>query len=103
MNGWLSSLPPRIQGLMTLIISASVVLVGVLVGRVLEDQFYPIVIPLGCAVAPSGLFQIITGHSRDDIAHRRVPLPLMIGLFASMLLGGLIGLELNKLFFGVRW
>ena len=103
MNRWLSSLPPRVQGLVTLLIAVSVVAVGFFVARLLGNQFYPVILPAAGFITPMGLFQAVTGFSRDDMANRRVPQGLMLGVLFAMALGALVGLEANRAFFGVRW
>lgn len=103
MNAWLSSLPPRLQGVATLLISATVVVVGLLMARLLRNEFYPIVFPAAGCIAPMGLFQIITGYGRDEMRTRRVPGPLMVFLLVLMVVGALVGLEANRVVFGVRW
>jgi hypothetical protein len=103
MNAWLSSLPPRLQGVAALLISATVVVVGLFTARLMRTEFYPVVFPAAGFLAPMGLFQIITGYGRDDMTHRRVPGPLMGFLMLPMIVGALGGLEANRVVFGVRW
>ena len=99
----LNSLPPRTQGLATIVIAAGVGLVGLLVARVLGDQFYPIVFPMAGLLAGMGLFQAVSGHSRDDLEKQRVPRAAVGAMFLLNLLGVLCGLGLNRFLYGVWW
>lgn len=102
MNRWLNSLPPRLQGLAAIGIGLAVVAAGLLVARMLGRQFLPVINPLSGLVLGMGLFQVITGHSRDDLANRRVPQGLMLAAVFAMAGGVFLGLEANLAFFGVR-
>lgn len=103
MHDQLNALPPRTQGLVTLVIAAVVVVVGLAVAGMLEDQFYPIIFPAAGFITPMGLFQLLTGYSRDDMANQRVPRALMLGVLVACALGVVVGLEANKAIFGLRW
>ena len=65
MSTGFNALPPRMQGVATLAVAAGAALVGVLVARMLETQYYPIVFPLSGFAAGLGLFQIVSGYGRD--------------------------------------
>ena len=99
----LNSLPPRTQGLAAVVIAVGVGLVGLLVARMLGDQFYPIVFPMAGLLAGLGLFQAVSAYSRDDIEKQRIPRAAVGAMFLLNLIGVLCGLALNRFLYGVWW
>jgi len=103
MSGWLARQPPRLQGAIACAVGVGVALTGVWVGRMLQDQYYPIVIPGGGLAFGFGLFQIVTGYGRTDIRDRKIPAAWAGVLLALMIAGIAAGLELNHMLYGARW
>jgi hypothetical protein len=103
MNDKLNSLPPRLQGLAALAIALGAALVGLLVARMLGDRFYPVVFPLTGVLAGMGLFQIVSGHSREEIRTLRIPEPWRTGMMMLFVVGGAAGLLLNHVLYGAWW
>lgn len=100
MSDWLSTLPPRTQGLAALVVAVGASLVGILVARMLGDQFYPIVFPISGLLAGMGFFQVLTGYARDDIAKRRLPSGAAAMHWVLILVGIVGGLGLNRFLYG---
>lgn len=103
MNDGLNALPPRLQGLAALVIALGAALVGLFVARMLGDTFYPIVFPLTGMLAGMGLFQVASGHSREEIRHQRIPEPWRTGMWMLLVVGGAAGLLLNRVLYGAWW
>lgn len=66
----------------------------------LGDQFYPIVFPISGGLGGMGLFQVLSGYSRDDIAKRRLPAGAAAVHWVLILVGIVGGLGLNRGLYG---
>ena len=98
-----NALPPRAQGVAAIAIAAGVAIVGVLVARMLGDEFYPVFFPMSGFVVGLGVFQVVTGYSRDQIQHRQVPAPWNTAMLMLNVVGIGAGLLLNQVLYGAWW
>ena len=98
-----SALPPRAQGVAALAVAVGAAVVGVLVARMLEHQFYPLVFPMSGFVVGMGLFQVLSGYSRDQIQHRKVPASWNTAMLMLNVIGIAAGLLLNHTLYGAWW
>ena len=103
MSSGLNALPPRMQGVATLAVAAGAALVGVLVARMLETQYYPIVFPLSGFAAGLGLFQVVSGYGREQIQQRQIPAPANTAMLMLSVVGAGAGLLLNHTLYGAWW
>ncbi len=98
-----NALPPRAQGVAAIAIAAGVAIVGVLVARMLGDEFYPVFFPMSGFVVGLGVFQVVTAYSRDQIQHLQVPAPWNTAMLMLHVVGIGAGLLLNHVLYGAWW